>query len=238
MIVDKISIEQNGSQKEPDITPPKSQGTEEYTSNSLVEVFRAIQTILSEIRINPNDPESPLLFNYVGLNNGQVNRVKNNKWNQEYAIAFPAAFLHFINVRYLVKQSRVNEGRAELRIQFVLNTLNNSDKDKEIEGYDVFQLINSSINKRKGEFQSLKERFQLTYFDQPESFDDGLQVFWITYEVWFTDYSSYKDKEYELRYLVIPPFTNNSDLTPENNPDNKEDVEVPDFNSTAAIKKI
>ena len=200
-----------------------SQEQELYATNALCEVFNSVKNILGDLKLNDQDPNSPPLFRTIKLNNGQLSRLKNNKWNKEYAIAFPAVFLHFIDVRYLIQQSRVGEGRATMRIQYVLNRLNNSDTDFELEGYELFQKINAAIQDRKKEFPALTERFQLTYFDQPESFDDGLQPFWIDYEVWFSEYSSYRYKNYVDRYLVMPPFTNHKDQDPNCNVDNHED---------------
>ena len=44
-------------------------------------------------------------------------------------IAFPAIFIRFVNVRYLVQQQRIGEGRATMRIRFILNTLNHTDRN-------------------------------------------------------------------------------------------------------------
>ena len=60
-------------------------------------------------------------------------------------IAFPAVFIHFTNVRYLVQQQRIGEGRATMRVRFILNTLNNQDEDKECYPFYVFQKINMAI---------------------------------------------------------------------------------------------
>lgn len=213
-----------------------SQEEEVFTTNALCEVFKAVKNILSDLRLDESDPNSPPLFHTIKLNNGQLSRLKNNKWNKEYALAFPAVFLHFINVYYLVQQSRIGEGRATMRIQYVLNRLNNSDAEHELEGYEIFQRINSAIQDRKGEFPALTSRFQLTYFDQPESFDDGLQPFWIDYEVWFSEYSSYRYKNYVDRYVVAPPFTNHSDQNSECNTELHENHSEPTIESAAGFQ--
>ena len=187
-----------------------------YRINALAEVYKVVKNILGDLKLDENDPNSPPLFRTIKLNHGQINRLKNNKWNKEYAIAFPAVFLHFINVYYLVQQSRIGEGRATMRIQYVLNRLNLDDAGYELEGYDIFQRINVALQDRKSEFPSdLIQRFQLGYFDQFESFDDGLQPFWIDYEVWFYEYSSYRYKNYVERTVVVPPFTTEADKTTE-----------------------
>ena len=206
---------------------------EAVTVNALCEVFKAIKDILSKMHTIEDDPSSPLLWKTIKLNNGQLNRIKNNKWNKEYALAFPAVFMHFINVRYLVSQSRIGEGRATMRIQYVLNNLNNSDDEVELDGFKMFNRINTAINSFKYGYPALLERFQLTYWDQPESFDDGVQPYWIDYEVWFKEYSSYIYKDWVERYIVVPPFTNHSDQLPESNQDNHEDHEEPTFDEAS-----
>lgn len=203
--------------------------------NALCEVFYAIKKILEDIKVDKNDPHSASVFRTIKINNGQVNRLKNNKWNKEYVIGLPAVFVHFIDVRYLVQQARIHEGRATMRLQIVLNRLNNSDTDYELEGFRFFQLVNEAIQERKGQFPALAQRCQLQYFNQLETFDDGLQLYWIDYEVWFTDYSTYFYKDYIERYIVIPPFTNHSDQTPECNPDNHSDHETPDIEDVAGF---
>lgn len=208
-----------------------------YTANALCEVFNSVKAILANMHEDEEDESSPLLFKTIKLNNGQLSRIKNNKWNKEYALAFPAVFIHFINVRYLVSQSRIGEGRATLRLQYVLNTLNNSDEDVELQGYRLFNRINEAINKFKYGYPALLERFQLTYFDQPESFDDGLQPYWIDYEVWFREYSSYIYKDWVERYIVFPPFVNHSDQLPENNIDNHEDHKEPTIEEVAGFEE-
>lgn len=238
MIVDKYKpLEQEDVQaiQQAVNDSPISQEQELYTTNALCEVYRAVKNILGDLKLNENDPDSPPLFRTIKLNNGQLSRLKNNKWNKEYAIAFPAVFLHFINVYYLVQQSRIGEGRATMRIQYVLNRLNNSDTDHELEGYELFQRINAAIQDRKHEFPALTERFQLTYFDQPESFDDGLQPFWIDYEVWFSEYSSYRYKNYVDRYIVAPPFTNHSDQNQEYNTDGHDNHKSPTIEDAAGF---
>ena len=217
---------------EPENTP--STGTiqteeELYEANPLSEIFRAVESILKELRVDPNDPDSPPLFRTIKMNQGQLTRIKNDKHNLEYALAFPAVFVHLINMRWLVQTSRIGEGRADLRISFVLNRLNIGDDEYQTEGYEVFQRVHNAIEANKARFAPLTERCQLTYFDQVENFDDGLQQYWITYEVWFRNYTSYRYKNYVERTLVIPPFTNHSDQLPENNLDEHNNHSDPEF---------
>ena len=235
MIVDKHKPSEKEEIKDDIQTSQDSASSEKeiYETNALCEVFNSVKNILGDLKENENDPNSPPLFKTIKLNNGQVSRLKHDKWNKEYALPLPAVFFHFIDVRYLVQQSRIGEGRAVMRIQYVLNRLNNSDAKYELEGYEIFQRINAAINSRKKEFPALLERFQLQYFDQPESFDDGVQPYWIDYEVWFSDYSGYRYKDYVDRYVVMPPFTNHSDQDPENNTEGHGDHSEPTIEDVA-----
>lgn len=239
MIVDKNKPK---DQEVPEIpedntTAPAGFQTEEelYEANPLSEIYKAVAGILKGLRVDPNNPDSPPLFRTVKLNQGQLTRIKNNKHNLEYALAFPAAFVHLINVRWLVATSRIGEGRADLRICFVLNRLNVGDDEFQTEGYEVFQRIHNAMEANKSKLTPLSERCQLTYFDQVENFDDGLQQYWITYEVWFRNYGAYRYRNYVERTVVIPPFTNHSDQEPENNMDNHPDHEDPKFEDVAGF---
>lgn len=208
---------------------------EAWDVNPMSEIYRAMAAILKDIPQDPNNPDGPKLFKTVKLNYGQLTRIKHDKHNWEYGLAFPAAFIHLINVRWLVQTSRIGEGRADLRICYVLNRLNNGDDPYQTEGFDVFKRINSAINDRKGDFPAFTERLQLTYWDQVENFDDGLQQYWITYEVWFKDYTNFQFKDYVDRYLVVPPFTNHDDQDVESNPDKHENHTDTPFEDVAGF---
>lgn len=228
MIVDKKK-EEGGKQE--NVVSEEIQ----YSENALCNVIIAVKDVLGQLREDENDLKSPKLFRTIAIDNGQLNRIKNDKHNLEYGIVFPAIFMHFVNVRYLVQQSRIGEGRATLRIRYVLNRLNNSDPDVELEGFRMFQRINIALQDAKSKYAALNERFQLEYFDQPESFDDGLQQYWIDYEVWFREDSAYKYRNYVDRYLVVPPFTNHSDQKPENNTNNHEDHNSPKYDDVSKV---
>lgn len=231
MIVSKN--QSNNPQEQPVVT----EEVIEYTPNALCEVFNAVKEILGELPENPDDPGSRPFFKTIALNTGQLRRIKNSKQNQESGIAFPAIFIHFINVRYLVQQARVGEGRATMRIQYVLNRLNNDDPRYELEGYDLFQRINVAIQDGKNVYPALNERFNLTYFDQPETFENGLQQYWIDYEVWFTEYSAYRYRNYVDCYLVAPPFTDHSDQKPENNQEGHDDHKSPTYDEATHLSE-
>lgn len=230
MIVDKKS-----KKEQPIVDKEETVDEIPYTVNALCEVFNAVKEVLSKLHQDKDDPNSPLLFKTIALNTGQLSRIKNDKWNKESVFSFPAVFLHFINIRYLTQQSRVGEGRATLRVQYVLNRLNCGDVKFELEGYELFQRINVALQDAKSTHPALTERFNLTYFDQPESFDDGLQPYWIDYEVWFTEYSAYKYRNYVDRFLVCPPFTDHSDQLPENNKDKHEDHDNPEYGEVSGF---
>lgn len=182
---------------------------ESVEGNALAEMFLAVKRAVLTIREREDVPDSPPYFKSVLLDNGQFNRVVLCN-NTETEIAFPAIFIHYTNVRYLVQQQRIGEGRAVLRVRFILNTLNNQDPDAEIVPFHIFQRVNKAIQDAKNHEPSLSERCQLVYFDMPTT-TNMLQAYWIDYEVWFRETSAWKYRDWVQRYVVIPPFTNHSD---------------------------
>lgn len=219
-------------------TTPKVVTVEEAVGiNALVEAYHAVRKILSEIRVDDNGPNSPLLFKTIKFDNGQLARIKNSKHNDEYALAFPAVLIHYINVYYNIGQSRVCEGKGTMRIHYILNRLNNSDDVVEMDGLEVFNKINSAIQARKADFPALVNRFQLAYWDQPLSFDDGLQPYWIDYQIWFSEYSGYRYKDYVETHIVIPPFTNHSDQLPESNENEHKNHDTPIYDEVSGFSE-
>lgn len=188
---------------------PKVSILEEVIKNPFVEMYQAVRRTLLTIRENPEDPTSPPFFKTINIDNGQYLRIIRDT-NMEMEVAFPAIFIHFVNVRYLVQQQRIGEGRATMRVRFILNNLNNSDPDMECEPFEVFQRINVAIQNAKSKEPALNERCNLTYFDMPQT-TNMLQAYWVDYEVWFREISAWKYKDWVERYLVMPPFTNHSD---------------------------
>ena len=93
---------------------------------------------------------------------------------------------------------------------FILNTLNNSDAECECDPFIVFQRLNVAIQDAKNHEPALNERCNLTFFDMPLT-TNMLQAYWIDYEVWFREYSTWKYRDWVKRYLVMPPFTQHSD---------------------------
>lgn len=213
----------------PDDLPPLTNIQELVKTNAMIEAYKAVRKILSEIKRDSNDPNSPPLFRTIKLDNGQLSRIKGSKLNTEYGIAFPAVFIHYINVYYNVDTSKISEGKGTMRIHYVLNRLNNSDDEDETEGLRVHDQIVSAIEANKSSFPALVQRFQLEYWDQPLSFDDGLQPYWIDYQIWFQDFTSYQFKDYVDVYITEPPFTQPSDQNEIANPDHIPNHTEPKF---------
>lgn len=182
---------------------------EEVVENPFVNMYRAVRRAILTVREDPEDPLSEAFFKTIAIDNGQFARIVRGQ-NTEYETAFPAVFIHFVNVRYLVAQQRLGEGRATMRVRFILNTLNNADPDRECDPFLVFQRLNVAIQDAKDREPALNERCNLTYFDMPQT-TNMLQAYWIDYEVWFRESSAWKYRDWVERYLVMPPFTQHGD---------------------------
>jgi hypothetical protein len=177
--------------------------------NPFVEMYAALRRAILTVRENPANPESAPFFKTIAIDTGQFQRIVRSE-NTETEIAFPAVFVHFINIRYLVQQQRIGEGRATMRVRFILNTLNSGDPERECDPFIVFQRLNTAIQDAKDREAALNERCNLTYFDTPLT-TNMLQAYWIDYEVWFRETSAWKYRTWIPRHLVMPPFTNHSD---------------------------
>ncbi len=173
---DRTRIFRKGAPQPAQPSAPAESLPEEVSANPFVEIYRAVKRAVLTLRENPDDPLSPPLFKTVAIDNGQFARIVRDD-NTEYETVFPAVFIHFINVRYLVQQQRIGEGRATMRVRFILNTLNNADEDKECEAFLVFQRLNVAIQDAKNHEPALSERCNLTYFDMPLS-TNMLQAYW------------------------------------------------------------
>lgn len=197
------------------VEPPRQQAPrtdsrpEEIAENPFVNMYHAVRRAILTVRKDPDNPLSPPLFKTVAIDNGQFARIVRSE-NTEYEMAFPAVFIHFINIRYLVQQQRIGEGRATMRVRFILDTLNNSDPERECDPFIVFQRLNVAIQDAKDREPALSERCNLTYFDMPLT-TNMLQAYWIDYEVWFRESSAWRYRNWVERYLVMPPFTQHSD---------------------------
>lgn len=198
---------------------------------SLKSVFNATKQLLLSIPKDPNDPYGEPLFKAVQLDTGQFERIIGDT-NMEYGIAFPACFIRFVNVRYLVEQNRTNEGRCTMRVRYILNNLINTDDEFETEPFEVFDMVNNYIQEAKDDYPALAERVNLQYWDMPQS-SNMLQPYWLDFEVYFRADSGYQYKDYIKRKLVTPQFTNWSDV-----PDvEKPDVEYPTYNEQSGFQE-
>lgn len=206
MIKDKkrAAEQQDVNHVDPIVTVP-----EEVGENALEEMYLAVKRAVLTIREKEGDGNSPPFFKTVAIDNGQFSRIILSD-NTEAETVFPAVFIHYTNVRYLVQQQRIGQGRAIMRVRFILNALNNRDPGVETFPFRVFQWVNKAIQDAKDYEPSLSERCQLLYFDMPTS-SNMLQAFWVDYEVWFREASAWKYRNWIERYVVIPPFTDHSD---------------------------
>lgn len=225
MIKDKNPTEKPLVPPEPPVTEP-----EEYAENAIVNVYQAVKRAIQGIREDPDNPDSPPLFRTIAIDNGQFARIIRDE-NLEYEVAFPAVFVHFVNIRYLVQQQRIGEGRATMRVRFILNTLNNSDEAHECDPFLVFQRLNIAIQDAKDYEPALSERCNLTYFDMPLT-TNMLQAYWLDYEIWFRESSAFRYRNWVKRYLVMPPFTNHSDA-PEHNENGHCNHSSPKYNDVS-----
>ena len=213
---------------------PKDTTVEKVEDNPLEEVYLAVRRVLESVK----DPDTgKTLFRTVKVDNGQFERIIRRKGNMEYAVAFPAVFLRFVNVRFLTSQQRIGEGRATLRVRYILNDLNNSDDVIETHGFRVFQSINDAIQDAKSYESAINERCNLTYWDMLESNDNGLQPYWIDYEIWFRITSSFQYRNWVERYLVMPPFTNHEDA-PEHDNDNHGNHKEPTYDEVTGFNDL
>lgn len=199
-------------------------------SNGPMDVLKAFKTILREVKWEYGVPDSPAIFKTVQIDDEQYERIISPSGNKEETLGFPAAFVHFINWRYLVQQSRINEGRAELRIRFILNSLNVHEDDHDMDVYYVAERIHQTIQENISKYECLQERCQLEYIDPMESFDHGLQPCWMTYEIWFKQKNIWITRNKMYKKFVCPPFTNHADQDPTIegvNPDNHTNLDHP-----------
>lgn len=176
-----------------------------------MDVLKAIKEILRGVTWEYVVEGSPLIFKTVQIDDGQYERIISSKGNQEETMGFPAVFFHFINWHYLVQQARINEGRAVLRIRFILNSLNVHEDGHDMDVYYVAERIHRTIQEQISQYECLQERCQLQYIDPMESFDHGLQPCWMTYEVWFKQANIWIRRNKAYKKFVCPPFTNHAD---------------------------
>ncbi len=212
--------------------PPKEKPTKplQVESNGPMDVLKAMKEILRSVTWEYGVENSPKIFKTVQIDDGQYERIISPSGNKEETLGFPAAFVHFINWRYLVQQSRINEGRAELRIRFILNSLNIHEDGHDMGICYVAERIHQTIQESINKYECLQEHCQLEYIDPMESFDHGLQPCWMTYEVWFRQRNIWATRNKIYKKFVCPPFTNHADQDPSVegvNPDDHTNLEHP-----------
>ena len=209
---------------------------QQLPTGGVVDVLRAIIAILKEVRWEYGVEDSPKIFRTVKVDDGQYERIVRKAGNTEYEVAFPAAFVHFVDTQYLVSQQRIGEGRAKLRIHFILNRLNVHDDEVEFDPYYVMERIDQEIVEHKNEYDCLAERCQLVYWDFPLSFDYGLQPGWLTYEIWFRETNIWINRKKVYKHMVLTPFTNHSDQTEEANENHHTNADHPvDFDAASTF---
>lgn len=198
--------------------------------NGPMDVLRAIKEILRSVTWEYGVPGSPKIFKTVQIDDGQYERIISPSGNREETLGFPAAFVHFIEWNYLVQQSRINEGRARLRIRFILNSLNVHEDEHDMDVYYVAERIHQTIQESIEKYECLQERCRLEYVDPMESFDHGLQPCWMTYEVWFRQPNIWIQRRKVYKKFVCPPFTNHADQEKDMegaNPDKHNNLDHP-----------
>lgn len=236
MIIDKKNNKVVSGNKTSVIATPEEKDEqvvsipEQVAANGPMDVLKAMKEILRKVTWEYGVPGSPKIFKTVQIDDGQYERIISPYGNEEETIGFPAAFVHFIEWRYLVQQSRINEGRASLRIRFILNRLNTHEEDGDLDVYYVAERIHQTIQENIPKYECLQERCQLTYIDPMESFDRGLQPCWMTYEIWFKQRNIWATRNIIYKKFVCPPFTNHADQDPSIegvNPDNHTNLDHP-----------
>lgn len=219
MIVDKnngnvVSGNSTNTQFKPNLNPDDVIEVEELSempSNGIIDVALAIKEILKNVRWKYNDKNSEKIFKTVQHDGGQYEQIVTGDENPLSELVFPAAFFHFINIRWASNQNTVNEGTAELRIQYVMNTLNNYDDGKDMELYYVGQRIIQTIQEERPNYPCLSKKCKLTFMDTATYFHGGLQSCWLTYDVQFTETNIWVKRHTVRKFIVAPPFTNHSD---------------------------
>lgn len=194
-----------------------------------IKAYYAMRDILSKVTWDYGPLKGKPIFKTLKYNQGQYNRIIMKSGNREFAVAFPAAFFEFVDLSFLVSQQRMTEGHATMKIKCILNKLNNEDLDKkdadgrvteynEMNVMHVAQLVTNAIDEQHYNYEALTTRCNLQYVDPMESMDDGLQPFWLTYEIWFREETYMSRKYLTETNITFAPFVNHSDQLPENNP--------------------
>lgn len=214
---------------ETDIGDSRSDSTQADNTNTIGDVFQAIKRAILTIKEDEENPDSPQYFKTITVDTGQFERIM-SKTNTEYETAFPACFIRFTNVHFLVAQQRIGEGRATIRIRFILNRLDNQDIGWETYPFYIAERLNQAIQAAKDTEEVLQERCNLQYFDMPQS-TNMLQAYWLDYEIYFKITSSYKYTNWIKKKVITPPFTNNSDTN-----NGKPNVRIPTYDEASSLE--
>lgn len=200
---------------------PITEKPEQIEANGASDIIHAFMEILKQVTWEYGVPDSPKIFKTVQRNDGQYDRIiRKNIGNLEEGIAFPAAFVHLIDMHWNVTAQRFNDGMATLRIRFILNRLDTHNPEHDTEVYYVAERINQTVLALKGYYPCLAKRCVLQYVDPMESFDNSLQPCWMSYDIKFTTVNIWVTRNKVMRRIVIPPFTNHADqdqTDPKNN---------------------
>jgi len=199
--------------------------------DGVIKAYYAIKDIISKVVWDRGPLKGQPILKTIKINQGQYNRIVRKMGNREFAVAFPAAFVEFVDMSYRVSQQRMSEGHGTMKIKFILNKLNNEDLDtfdengqvieyNESQPLHVAQLLTNAIEENYRNYEALTTRCNLQYIDPMETMDDGLQPVWLTYEIWFRQ-ETYMSKRYLKEVnLTFSPFVGHADQSPENNPEN------------------
>lgn len=201
--------------------------SDDNTSNTIGQVFEAIKRAIKRLK----DKDGTDYFKSIAVDTGEYERIM-SKVNTEKETRFPALYMRMTNIHFLVSQQRIGEGRATLRIRFILNKLDHQKANKENYAFYMAEKINTVIQDAKNTEVALSERCNLQYLDMPET-QNMLQAFWIDYEIYFTINSATTYHKYKSVKIFTPPFTNHSDI-----PDGKIDINPPTYDDSSKIKEI
>lgn len=189
---------------------------EQIEANGAIAIIDAFKEMLRSVTWEYGVAGSPKIFKTVQYDDGQYQRiVRKTGGNLEEGIAFPAAFVHMVDVHWNVTAQRFNDGLATLRIRFILNRLNTHDDGHDTDVYYVAERINQTVLEQKSNYDCLAKRCVLQYVDPMESFDNSLQPCWMTYDIRFTTTNIWVTRNKTYKRLVAPPFTNHADQNEE-----------------------
>ena len=212
MKVDKTTGKIQGVPETPEVEEHVRQI--QVPTTGIIAALRAVREILSNIRWEYGNPESPLIFKTVQHDDGQFERIVRKGANLEDGIGFPAVFYHIIDARWLKETNRQSEIRADLRVRYILNRLNVHDNfDTEVEGHYVMERIKQEIELHRLEYEALTKHCLLNYYYKYESFDDSLQPWGISWALWVEESNIWVERNKRNMYIVFPPFANHSDQT-------------------------